>query len=91
MSDPAARHGFKRRLALAGVIAGAGAVVLVVTGIVERDRSSAKLQDWTEAQAIPTVAIVALNADARRGEPRTCPAGWRPICARRSTRGSAAT
>ena len=62
MSDPAARHGFKRRLALAGLIAAIGAAVLVVTGIVERDRSSAKLQDWTEAQAIPTVAIVALNA-----------------------------
>jgi membrane fusion protein (multidrug efflux system) len=62
MSDPAARQGFKRRLALAGVIAGVGAVILVGAGIVERDRSSAKLQDWTEAQAIPTVAIVALNA-----------------------------
>jgi membrane fusion protein (multidrug efflux system) len=62
MSDPAARHGFKRRLALAGLIAAIGAAVLVVTGIDERDRSSAKLQDWTEAQAIPTVAIVALNA-----------------------------
>jgi RND family efflux transporter MFP subunit len=62
MSDPAARHGFKRRLALAGLIAAIGAAVLVVTGIVERDRSSAKLQDWTEAQAIPTVAIIALNA-----------------------------
>ena len=62
MSDRAARNGFKRRLALAGVIAGAVAIVLVVTGIVERDNSSAKLQDWTEAQAIPTVAIVALNA-----------------------------
>jgi RND family efflux transporter MFP subunit len=62
MSDPAARHGFKSRLALAGVIAGAGALVLVGAGIAERDMSSAKLQDWTEAQAIPTVAIVALNA-----------------------------
>ena len=62
MSGLPARHGFKRRLALAGVIAGAVAIVLVVTGIVERDNSSAKLQDWTEAQAIPTVAIVALNA-----------------------------
>jgi RND family efflux transporter MFP subunit len=62
MSDPAARHSFKGRLALAGLVAGAGAIVLVVTGIGERDRSSAKLQDWTEAQAIPTVAIVALNA-----------------------------
>ena len=62
MSDPTARRRFKRRLGLAGFIAGAGAVVLVVAGIVERDKSSAKLQDWTEAQAIPTVAIVALNA-----------------------------
>jgi len=61
MSDPATRPAFARRLALAGLIAGAGAVVLVVSGIVERDRSSAKLQDWTEAQAIPTVALVALN------------------------------
>jgi RND family efflux transporter MFP subunit len=62
MSDSTARHGFKRRLALAGVVAAAVAVVLVVTGIGDRNRSSAKLQDWTEAQAIPTVAIVALNA-----------------------------
>ena len=62
MSDPTARQSFKRRLAFACVIAGAGAVVLVVTGIGERDKSSAKLQDWTEAQAIPTVAMVALNA-----------------------------
>jgi RND family efflux transporter MFP subunit len=61
MSDASDRPGFKRRLALAGVIAGAGAVILVVTGIGERDKSSAKLQEWTEAQAIPTVAIVALN------------------------------
>jgi RND family efflux transporter MFP subunit len=62
MSDPAVRNGFKRRLAFAGAIAGVGAVILVVTGVGERDKSSAKLQDWTEAQAIPTVAIVALNA-----------------------------
>ncbi|MGD1016884.1 MAG: efflux RND transporter periplasmic adaptor subunit, partial [Roseiarcus sp.] len=62
MSDLPARRGFKRRLALAGVIAAVGAVILVVSGIVERDKSSAKLQDWTEAQAIPTVATVALNA-----------------------------
>jgi membrane fusion protein (multidrug efflux system) len=61
-----------------------------VTGIVERDRSSAKLQDWTEAQAIPTVAIVALNAKPGVAS-LNCPAGSRPICARRSMRGSAAT
>ncbi len=62
MSDPTARPASSAGSRLAGVIAGAGAVVLVVTGIWRRDKSSAKLQDWTDDQAIPTVAIVALNA-----------------------------
>jgi len=34
----------------------------VVTGIGEREKSDAKLQQWTEAQAVPTVSILALNA-----------------------------
>ena len=62
MPDPAVRRGFNGRLGLAGVLAGVGVATLVVTGVGERDRSSARLQEWTEAQAIPTVAIVALNA-----------------------------
>ncbi|MGD0763722.1 MAG: efflux RND transporter periplasmic adaptor subunit [Roseiarcus sp.] len=61
MSDPTVRRRFNGRLGLAGVVAGVGAAALVVTGVGERDRSSARLQEWTEAQAIPTVAIVALN------------------------------
>ena len=59
--DRAVRRRFNGRLGLAGVLAGVGAAALVVTGVGERDRSSARLQEWTEAQAMPTVAIVALN------------------------------
>ena len=59
--DRAVRRRFKGRLGLAGVLAGVGAAALVVTGVGERDKSSARLQEWTEAQAIPTVAIVTLN------------------------------
>ncbi|MGD0185855.1 MAG: efflux RND transporter periplasmic adaptor subunit [Roseiarcus sp.] len=62
MSDPTARRGFKGKLGAAGIVASVGVVVLVVTGIGARDESSARLQEWTEAQAIPTVAIIALNA-----------------------------
>ena len=62
MSDPTVRRSFKGRLGLAGVLAGAAVMALVVTGVGEREKSSARLKEWTEAQAIPTVAIVALNA-----------------------------
>jgi RND family efflux transporter MFP subunit len=62
MPDPRARRGLKRRLGLAGIGASVGVAVLVVTGIGARDKSSASLQNWTEAQATPTVAILALNA-----------------------------
>jgi membrane fusion protein, multidrug efflux system len=51
-----------RKLRLAGLLAAAVAVVLVATGILTRERSSARLRDWTEAQAIPTVAVVAPSA-----------------------------
>ena len=59
MPDPRARRGLKRRLGLAGIGASVGVAVLVVTGIGARDKSSASLQNWTEAQATPTVAILA--------------------------------
>jgi membrane fusion protein, multidrug efflux system len=62
MPDPRARRGLIRRLGVAGIGASVGVAVLVVTGIGARDKSSASLQNWTEAQATPTVAILALNA-----------------------------
>jgi RND family efflux transporter MFP subunit len=55
------RRGFRGKLFLAGLIALAGGVAIVVGGIGEREKSSAKLAEWTEAQAIPTVSLVALN------------------------------
>jgi RND family efflux transporter MFP subunit len=51
----------KRRLGVAGVVAAAGVAFLVVTGIGGRDESNAKLREWTDAQAIPTVAVISPN------------------------------
>jgi RND family efflux transporter MFP subunit len=46
-----------KRMRLAGIVAGAVVVLVVVTGIVLRATGDAKLRDWTEAQAVPTVAV----------------------------------
>src|SRR5262245_1121480 len=48
-----------RKLRLFGLFAAAVAVAVVATGILSRERSSARLRDWTEAQALPTVAVAA--------------------------------
>jgi len=47
-----------RKLRLFGLLAAAVAVAVVASGILSRERSSARLRDWTEAQALPTVAVV---------------------------------
>lgn len=46
----------QRKLRVAGIIVGAVVVVVVVTGIVLRENGNARLREWTDAQAIPTVA-----------------------------------
>jgi membrane fusion protein (multidrug efflux system) len=51
-----------RRLGLIGLVLAAIVVFLVAKGIAARNDDSVKLRDWTEAQAIPTVALVALNS-----------------------------
>ncbi len=43
-------------LVLGGILL--GAVLLAATGILSRQRSEAKLAHWTNAQAIPTVAVI---------------------------------
>src|ERR1700757_848524 len=48
----------RRKLSIFGLVAGIGAVMVVVTGIKAREDSSAKLREWTDNQAIPTVAVV---------------------------------
>ncbi len=58
MSSDSATPALSRRLRLAGVILALIAVTLVVIGIVSRASADARLQDWTEAQAVSTVAVV---------------------------------
>src|SRR5947209_7617332 len=54
----------RRKLGLFGLIAGIAAVLIVVTGIRAREDSSAKLREWTDNQAVPTVAVVQPDARA---------------------------
>jgi RND family efflux transporter MFP subunit len=58
--DPG-RRSLVRKLRVAAVAAAALVALLVVTGIGERESGGARLRDWTEAQAVPTVALVSLN------------------------------
>jgi RND family efflux transporter MFP subunit len=52
----------RRKLGIFGIVAGTAAVLVVVTGIRAREDSSAKLREWTDEQAIPTVAVVLPDA-----------------------------
>jgi membrane fusion protein, multidrug efflux system len=52
----------RRKLSIFGLVAGIVAVMVVVTGIKAREDSSAKLREWTDNQAIPTVAVVLPDA-----------------------------
>jgi membrane fusion protein (multidrug efflux system) len=52
----------RRRLGLFGMLAGIVLVVVVITGIRSREEASAKLRDWTDDQAIPTVAVALPDA-----------------------------
>jgi RND family efflux transporter MFP subunit len=49
-------------LGIFGVVAGIAALLLVVSGIRAREDSSATLLEWTDNQAIPTVAVVLPDA-----------------------------
>jgi membrane fusion protein, multidrug efflux system len=48
----------RRKLGIFAVVAVAGALTLVVTGIRAREDSSAKLKEWTDDQASPAVAVI---------------------------------
>jgi membrane fusion protein, multidrug efflux system len=52
----------RRQLGIFGIVAGFVAVIAVVTGIRAREDSSAKLREWTDNQAIATVAVVLPDA-----------------------------
>jgi membrane fusion protein, multidrug efflux system len=53
-----------RKLGIVGVLALVGAGLIVATGIRAREESSTKLKEWTDNQAIPTVAVALPNARA---------------------------
>ncbi|MDB5629270.1 MAG: secretion protein HlyD [Tardiphaga sp.] len=57
----------RRKLGIAGVVLACAAAAVVVTGIMARAKSNADLRDWTDAQAVPTVAVA--NPDARALNP----------------------
>jgi membrane fusion protein, multidrug efflux system len=62
MPDPTLPRRSRRGLGLIGIVASVGIAILVVTGIGARDKGNAELEQWTENQAAPTVALVTLNA-----------------------------
>jgi RND family efflux transporter MFP subunit len=49
----------RRSLTIGGTVVALALVVVVVNGIVDRKSSAARLRETTEAQALPTVALVA--------------------------------
>src|ERR1700709_2579842 len=54
----------RRKLGIFGVIAVIAALLVVVTGIRAREESGSKLREWTDTQAIPTVAVALPDARA---------------------------
>jgi RND family efflux transporter MFP subunit len=56
----------RRALRLGAVIAAGLALLVVVGGLITRAEESAQLRDWTDAQAVPTVAV-AIPGDAAAG------------------------
>ncbi len=48
----------RRKLGIFGIAAVIAALTLVVSGIRAREDSSAKLREWTDDQAIPSVAVI---------------------------------
>jgi RND family efflux transporter MFP subunit len=63
MPPDSARPAVSRRgLYIAGLSAAVIAVVIIVFGITSRKIADAKLQEWTENQAVPTVAVALPDA-----------------------------
>ncbi len=54
--------GSRRRLGIFGALAAMALIVVVITGIRSREEASAKLREWTDDQAVPTVAVALPDA-----------------------------
>ena len=59
---PVSRRGFY----IAGISAAIIAAVIVIVGITTRKVADAKLQEWTENQAIPVVAVAPPDTRGKR-------------------------
>ncbi len=54
----------RRKVGIFGLVVGIAAVLVVITGIRAREEASAKLREWTDNQAVPTVAVLLPDARA---------------------------
>jgi membrane fusion protein, multidrug efflux system len=52
----------RRKLSIVGLLVGIALVLVVVTGIRAREDSDTKLREWTDNQAVPSVAVIAPDA-----------------------------
>jgi RND family efflux transporter MFP subunit len=52
----------RRKLGIFGVLVGIALVVIVITGIRAREEADVQLREWTDNQAIPTVAVTQPDA-----------------------------
>ena len=52
----------RRKLGIVGVLAGVALVAVVITGIRAREQSDENLREWTDDQAVPTVAVTQPDA-----------------------------
>lgn len=55
-----------RRLRIAGIVAAAIATAVVVQGVMSRKAADARLSEWTDAQALPVVAVAVPDTRGRR-------------------------
>jgi len=56
------------RLRLAGIIAIAVIALVVVIGLVTRVTASRDVSEWTDANALPAVSVISLNANKKTGD-----------------------
>jgi membrane fusion protein (multidrug efflux system) len=54
----------RRKLGIFGMLVGIVLIVVVITGIRSREEASARLREWTDDQAVPTVAVILPDARA---------------------------
>jgi RND family efflux transporter MFP subunit len=52
----------RRAMRIAGIAGASIAALIIICGVATREAGYARLREWTEAQAIPTVAVVSPNS-----------------------------